>query len=259
MGVVLKVRDLQLDEDVALKVIRAGLAADPVFLEQLKQELRLARKITHRFVMRTHDFGEAGGVPFVTMEYLQGVTLQSLLEGRGRLPLPLVLRISRQVSEGLEAAHAAQVVHRDIKPMNVLFDVRGDAKIMDFGLAAPARGAVQGDHTVGTPRYMSPEQIRGEHVDARSDLYALGVMLFELCAGEPPYQAAQVGDLLKLHLQGPIPALAAACPEVPEELALLVARLMAKRPEERPQTAAEVAELLKLISAGDAPSFDRPR
>ncbi|MDP1830490.1 MAG: serine/threonine-protein kinase, partial [Geothrix sp.] len=136
MGVVLKVRDLQLDEDVALKVVRAGLASNPAFLDLLKQEIRLARKITHRYVLRTHDFGECEGIPYVTMEYLKGITLRSLLDGRGRLPLALVLRIARQVAEGLEAAHAVGVVHRDIKPANVLFDVRGDAKIMDFGLAA---------------------------------------------------------------------------------------------------------------------------
>ncbi len=257
MGVVLKVRDLQLDEDVALKVVRASLAEDPAFLDQLKQEIRLARKITHRFVMRTHDFGEADGIPFVTMEFLQGVTLQSLLDGRGRLPLPLVLRIARQVAEGLEAAHAVQVVHRDIKPMNVLFDVRGDAKIMDFGLAAPARAADPGDFAVGTPRYMSPEQIRGERVDARSDLYALGIMMFELCAGVPPYQAPRVPDLLNLHLEGPVPALEGVCPEAPPDLALLVARLMAKRREDRPQSATEVVEILKIISAGDNASLER--
>jgi serine/threonine protein kinase len=255
MGVVLKVRDLTLEEDVALKVIRAGLAADPAFLDQLKQEIRLARRITHRFVMRTHDFGEAGGVPFVTMEYLKGVTLQSLLENRGRLPLPLVLRIARQVAEGLEAAHAVQVVHRDIKPLNVLFDVRGDAKIMDFGLAAPARGAHPDSHTAGTPRYMSPEQIRGEPADARSDLYALGVMMFELCAGEVPYKGPRIADLLNQHLEAAIPSLREACPEAPEDLAALVARLMAKRREDRPQSAAEVVEILRLISAAEAPSL----
>jgi serine/threonine-protein kinase len=258
MGVVLKVWDLQLEEDVALKVVRAALAADPGFLDQLKQEIRLARRITHRFVMRTHDFGESGGIPFVTMEFLKGVTLQGLMDGRGRLPLPLVLRIARQVAEGLEAAHAAQVVHRDIKPMNVLFDVRGDAKIMDFGLAAPARGGLaQGGLTVGTPRYMAPEQIRGERVDARSDLYALGVMLFELCSGAPPYGEARVPDLLGQHLEAPIPSLAATCPEAPEELVALVGRLMAKRREDRPQSAAEVVEILKIISAGANASLER--
>jgi len=254
MGVVLKVRDLQLDEEVALKVVRAGLAANPAYLELLKQEIRLARKITHRFVLRTHDFGECDGIPFVTMEYLKGITLRSLLDGRGRLPHALVLRIARQVAEGLDAAHAVGVVHRDIKPANVLFDVRGDAKIMDFGLAAPTETVRAGESGViiGSPRYMAPEQIRGERVDARTDLYALGVMLYELCAGLPPYDSPRINDLLNLHLEAAVPSVKEAVPELPLELCLLVSRLLEKRPEHRPQSAAEVAEILKLVAAGEA-------
>jgi len=252
MGVVLKVRDLQLDEDVALKIIRAGLASNPAYLELLKQEIRLARKITHRYVLRTHDFGESGGIPYVTMEYLKGITLRSLLDGRGRLPLPLVLRIARQVAEGLEAAHGVGVVHRDIKPANILFDVRGDAKIMDFGLAAPVAAASPGDAgtLIGSPRYMSPEQIRGERVDARTDLYALGIMLFELGSGMAPYDSPRINDLLTMHLETPLPALVEAAPDLPQDLGALVFRLMAKRPEDRPQSAAEVVEILKMLAAG---------
>lgn len=252
MGVILKVRDLQLDEEVALKVVRAGLASNPAFLELLKQEIRLARKITHRYVLRTHDFGECDGIPYVTMEYLKGITLRSLLDGRGRLPLQLVLRVTRQVAEGLEAAHAVGVVHRDIKPANVLFDVRGDAKIMDFGLSAPVAGVTAGEAGVliGSPRYMSPEQIRGERVDARTDLYALGIMLFELCSGLPPFDSPRINDLLTMHLEAPVPSLAEAAPDLPWDLVALVGRLMEKRPGDRPQSAAEVVEILKMLAAG---------
>lgn len=251
MGVVLKVRDLQLDEEVALKVVRTGLAANPAFLDLLKQEIRMARRITHRYVLRTHDFGECEGIPYVTMEYLKGITLRSLLDGRGRLPLPLVLRIARQVAEGLEAAHGVGVVHRDIKPANVLFDVRGDAKIMDFGLAAPVAAVVHGEAgtLIGSPRYMSPEQIRGDRVDARTDLYALGIMLFELCAGVPPFDSPRINDLLALHLEAPVPSMLEALPDLPPELGLLVSRLLAKRQEDRPQSAAEVVEILKMLAA----------
>jgi len=251
MGVVLKVRDLQLDEVVALKVVRAGLASNPAFLEMLKQEIRLARKITHRYVLRTHDFGECDGIPYVTMEYLKGITLRSLLDGRGRLPLPLVLRIVRQVAEGLEAAHGVGVVHRDIKPANVLFDVRGDAKIMDFGLAAPVAAVIAGEAgtLIGSPRYMSPEQIRGERVDARTDLYALGIMLFELSSGMPPFESPRINDLLAMHLEAPVPSLMEALPDLPPELVTLAERLMEKRPEDRPQSAAEVVEILKMLAA----------
>jgi len=256
MGVVLKVRDLQLDEDVALKVVRAGLASIPAFLDQLKQEIRLARKITHRYVLRTHDFGDSDGIPYVTMEYLKGTTLRSLLDGRGRLPLALVLRIARQVAEGLEAAHAVGVVHRDIKPTNVLFDVRGDAKIMDFGLAAPVAAMIAGESgtLVGSPRYMAPEQIRGERVDARTDLYALGIMLFELCSGLAPFDSPRINDLLSLHLEAPVPDLAEAAPDLPPDLVSLVHRLLAKRPADRCQSATEVAEILKVLATGGGTS-----
>lgn len=251
MGVVLKVRDLQLDEDVALKVVRAGLASNPAFLDLIKQEIRLARRITHRYVLRTHDFGECDGIPYVTMEYLKGITLRSLLDGRGRLPLPLVLRIARQVAEGLEAAHAVGVVHRDIKPANVLFDVRGDTKIMDFGLAAPVSTVIAGEAgtLIGSPRYMSPEQIRGERVDARTDLYALGVMLFELCSGSPPFDSPRINDLLAMHIESPAPSLTEVAPDLPLDLGVLVGRLLEKRKDDRPQSAAEVVEILKVLAS----------
>jgi serine/threonine-protein kinase len=249
MGAVFRVRDLRLEEDVALKVLRADLAADPGYLERLKQEIRLARRISHRYVLRTHDFGEWEGVPFVTMEYLRGTTLRSLLDARGGLPAALALRIGRQVAEGLEAAHAVNVVHRDIKPLNVLFDLRGDVKIMDFGLAVPAAGGGRATGLIqGTPRYMAPEQVRGEPVDARADLYALGGLLFELCAGRPPYASPRVPELMAMHLEAEVPSLAGAAPEVPPELDQLVRRLLAKRPDDRPASATEVIEQLRAIA-----------
>ena len=253
MGLVLKARDQQLDEDVAIKVIRPEHGLDPAFLDQLKQEIKLARRITHRHVLRTHDFGEADGIPYVTMEYLKGVTLKQLLDDRGRLPLPLALRIGRQVAEGLEAAHAVGVVHRDIKPLNVLFDARGDAKVMDFGLAAPvaAMGANRDGQIFGTPRYMAPEQVRGEQVDPRTDLYALGVMLYELSAGRPPFEGGTIQDILRHQLHTPPPDVRTAVPDLPLAYANLLQRLMAKDIAARPSSAAEVAEIMKLIAAGD--------
>jgi HAMP domain-containing protein len=259
MGLVLKARDQQLDEDVAIKVIRPDHVMDASFLEQLKQEIKLARRITHRHVLRTHDFGDAAGIPFVTMEYLKGVTLKQLLDDRGRLPLPLVLRIGRQVSEGLEAAHAVGVVHRDIKPMNVLFDARGDAKLMDFGLAAPvaAAGANAEGQIFGTPRYMAPEQARGAKADPRTDLYSLGVMLFELSVGRPPFEGSDITELLRQHMQSPPPDAATLAPELPLSFTRLLARLLAKDMDARPSSAAEVVELLKLVASGDADTVRR--
>jgi serine/threonine protein kinase len=161
------------------------------------------------------------------------------------------LRITRQVAEGLEAAHAVGVVHRDIKPANVLFDIRGDAKIMDFGLAAPVATVLVGEaeNLIGSPRYMSPEQIRGERVDARTDLYALGIMLFELCSGVPPFDSPRINELLTMHLETAVPTLAEVAPDLPLDLGALVGRLMEKRPEDRPQSAAEVVEILKMLAS----------
>ncbi|MBS1766931.1 MAG: protein kinase [Acidobacteria bacterium] len=252
MGVVLKARDLQLDEEVALKVIRPEHAVDADFLDRLKQEVKLARRITHRFVLRTHDFAEADGVAFVSMEYLKGVTLKRLLDDRGRLPLSLVLRIGRQVAEGLEAAHAEGVVHRDIKPLNVLFDARGDVKLMDFGLAAPvaASGTDASGQVFGSPRYMAPEQVRGDRVDPRTDLYSLGVMLFELATGTPPFPGSDVSELLRKQLSAEAPHAKDLDPSLPASFSFLLDRLLQKRMDDRPSGAAEVVEVLKAIQSG---------
>ncbi|MFN8011173.1 MAG: protein kinase [Holophagaceae bacterium] len=252
MGVVLKARDEQLDEDVALKVIRPEIQMEPGFLDQLKQEIKLARRISHKYVLRTHDFGESDGIPFVSMEYLKGVTLKQLQQERGALPTGLVLRIARQVAEGLEAAHAEGVVHRDIKPLNILFDGRGDAKLMDFGLAAPvaAKGKDEGGQVFGTPRYMAPEQVRGEQVDPRTDLYAFGVMLYELVTGFAPYDHESVTETLRMQLSAPVPKAKEMAPAIPEGLSFLIERLMQKKKEDRPGSASEVVETLKLLAAG---------
>jgi serine/threonine-protein kinase len=253
MGIVLKAHDQPLDEEVALKIIRPEHDLSAGFLEQLKQEIKLARKITNKYVLRTHDFGEYEGLPFVTMEYLKGVTLKQLLDDRGSLPIGLVLRIGRQVSEGLEAAHGVGVVHRDIKPLNILFDSRGDAKIMDFGLAAPvaAKGTTEEGQVFGTPRYMAPEQVKGERVDQRTDLYALGVMLFELSTGFPPFEHSSITELLRMHLNSPVPRAKDMAPDLPDGFSFLLERLMAKRIEDRPASALEVAETLKLLASGN--------
>ncbi len=253
MGIVLKAHDQQLDEEVALKIIRPEHDLSAGFLEQLKQEIKLARKITNKYVLRTHDFGNYEGLPFVSMEYLKGVTLKQLLDDRGSLPIGLVLRIGRQVAEGLEAAHGEGVVHRDIKPLNILFDARGDAKIMDFGLAAPvaAKGTSEEGQVFGTPRYMAPEQVKGERVDPRTDLYALGVMLFELSTGFPPFEHAVITELLRMHLSSPVPKAKDMAPDLPDGFSYLLERLMAKRIEDRPASALEVAEILKILASGN--------
>lgn len=247
MGVVYRAHDRELSEDVAIKTIRRDLlATDPVLAEQLKSEIRLARRISHRHVVRTHDLGEADGISFVTMECVTGLTLRELLETRGQLAAASTLAIARQFAEALAVAHQAGVIHRDVKPENALLDADGVLKVMDFGIAriAAASTRTNAGLIVGTPMYMAPEQLVEEAVDARADLYALGVVLYECLAGMPPFVGQNIASLIaKVLTTAPAP-IAAQVPDVPPALAALVMRLLAKSPADRPSSAAELVELL---------------
>ena len=191
MGAVYKARDRELDRMVALKVIRPELAGDSDILQRFKQELILARKITHRNVIRIFDLGDADGIKFITMEFIEGRDLKSLLVEKGKLPPEQAVEIVQQVCLALEAAHSEGVVHRDLKPQNIMLDKDSRASVMDFGIARSLDlgGMTQTGALMGTPEYMSPEQVRGEHVDARSDLFTLGIILQEILTGKLPFQA----------------------------------------------------------------------
>src|SRR6266566_4084803 len=185
MGVVYRAFDRELQEPVAIKTLRPeAVAGDGVALERFTQEIRLARKITHRNVVRTYDLGEANGRYYLTMECVEGTSLKQLIVTRGRLPVPVVLTIGKQLCRALEVAHEQGVIHRDIKPQNIVVDPTGFLKVMDFGIArlatpATGKGLTQEGMSIGTPDYMSPEQLSGLELDARSDLYSAGVVLFE--------------------------------------------------------------------------------
>lgn len=247
MGVVYRAHDRELSEDVAIKTIRRDLlATDPVLADQLKSEIRLARRISHRHVVRTHDLGESDGISFVTMECVTGLTLRELLETRGQLAAASTLAIARQFAEALAVAHQAGVIHRDVKPENALLDADGVLKVMDFGIAriAAASTRTNAGLIVGTPMYMAPEQLVEEAVDARADLYALGVVLYECLAGTPPFVGQNVVSLIaKVLTTAPAP-IATQVPDVPPALAALVMRLLAKSPADRPSSATELVELL---------------
>src|SRR5262249_54379496 len=257
MGLVYRARDRQLDEVVALKVVRSEvLKDDPSLLDRFKQEIKLARRITHRNVLRTHDFGEADGVPYISMEYLEGVTLKDLIRSKGALPLGVGLSIAKQMCHGLLAAHQQGVVHRDIKPQNMLIiPESGELKIMDFGIArisevkGEASGLTSAGTVMGTPDYMPPEQAQGQPADFRSDIYSLGVVLFETFTGRLPFDGDTVMAIVMAHIQKPPPKPRSLKPGLPADLETVILRCLEKEPARRFQTVDEVLDALSAISS----------
>jgi len=253
MGVVYRAWDSQLGEFVAIKMLRTdAMQGEPAALERFKQEIRLARRITHRNVVRTHDIGEVDGLYFITMEYVEGQSLKHLIQTRGSLPVNVVLTVGKQLCRALEVAHEQGVIHRDIKPQNLIVEPSGTLKVMDFGIARPAtraRGMTQAGMAVGTPEYMAPEQLLGEQVDFRVDLYATGVVLFESLTGRTPFVAESPVTLVAKQLEETPPSPADINHDVPKPLAALVLRTLSKDPAGRPQSAVELYEALDGIAA----------
>ena len=253
MGVVYKARDRELDDLVALKMLKRELWGDRGQLERLKSEIKLARKITHPNVLRTFDFGEIDGIPYISMEYVRGVTLRYLLDQTHRLPYSAGLRLGKQLCAGLGAAHAVGVMHRDIKPENLILTPTGNAKLMDFGIARPIErmtpGQTQVGFIVGTPQYLSPEQLQGREVDARADIYSTGIVLYEIFTGELPFSAPTVMELMLKHLKDPPPSPRTHWGEIPERLERIILRCLEKEPEARYPTVAELQHDLESLSA----------
>ena len=256
MGVVYRARDRQLDEVVALKLLRPeALATDPTLIERFKLEIKLARRITHRNVLRTHDFGETGGVPFISMEYLEGVTLKDLVRSRGALPLGVGLSIAKQMCHGLGAAHETGVVHRDIKPQNMLIlPETGELKIMDFGISRVSSvepgtsGLTTAGTVMGTPDYMPPEQAQGKQADFRSDIYSLAVVFFEAFTGKLPFKGENPMAVVVAHIQQLPPKPRSVNPKLSPELEALILKGLAKDPAKRWQTTDELLEALSALS-----------
>lgn len=248
MGKVYRVRDTTLDEVVALKVLRSQIARDPDALARFRSEVKLARRVTHVNVARTFDIGEDHGQLFLTMEYLAGDSLGARLLRESVVPVVEAERIAFQIVQGLMAAHAAGVVHRDLKPDNVMFD--GDRVVLtDFGVARvlshPSGARSQTMGILGTPAYMAPEQVEGRRdIDGRADYYALGVMLWEMLTGELPFKGESPAAVAVARLLREAPDLRAVNPNVPASVSRLVSRLLS-RDRERRGTAEEIADCLK--------------
>ncbi len=253
MGVVYKARDRELDDLVALKVLRRDLWGDRAQLERMKSEIKLARKITHPNVLRTYDFGELDRVAFISMEYVRGVTLRYMLDQAHRLPYSAGLRLGKQLCSGLGAAHAVGVIHRDIKPENLILEPTGNAKLMDFGIARPVSrltpGQTQAGFIVGTPQYLAPEQVQGGDIDTRADIYSTGVVLYEIFTGTVPFKADTAMEVLVKHLQDEPPAPSSRWPEMPPRLEAAILRCLRKNPAERFQRIEELHKELEALSA----------
>ncbi len=253
MGVVYRAFDREVGEAVAIKALRPDLGGiDTTLLERFRQELRLARRITHRNVVRTYDLGEVDGVYYITMELVRGTTVAALIRDAGRLDVPATLTIGKQVCRALEVAHEEGVIHRDVKPQNLLVDPSGFLKVMDFGIARlaehradPGQALTAAGVVVGTPQYMAPEQLFGEAVDGRADLYATGAVLFECVTGRPVFEAPSLVALLARHLDDVAPNPRVLNPDIPESLATVILRALARRPDDRWPSATEFLRALE--------------
>jgi serine/threonine-protein kinase len=255
MGIVYKAHDRELDDAVAIKTLRSEvLSADPSLLDRFKQEIRLARKITHPNVLRTHDLGETGGLRYLSMEFVKGITLKNLLETGEIVPTPVGLRIAKQICAGLAAAHEVGVIHRDVKPQNIIIDPAGGLKIMDFGIARlhEERGMTATGTVVGTPDYMSPEQARGLPLDFRSDIYSTGVVLFELFTGSLPFEGDSPLAVVLKHVQEKPPLPQTRNPRIDPKVAAIILKCMEKEPDRRYQTVNELYEALTRVTAAAA-------
>ena len=247
MGVVYRGRDRSLDIDVAIKLLRPELARRPEAFERFRQELLLARQVSSAHVVRIHDIAEHDGRWFITMDFIDGDSLEKRLDGNTKLPADKAIAVAHDLLDGLSAAHERGVVHRDLKPANVLIDGQERAYITDFGVARSlgATGLTHSGVIVGTPEYLSPEQARGEAVDARSDLYTVGLILYEMLTGTLPFSAGTPAETVMQRIVRPPPSLSKVRPDLPHWLHAFTDRLLRLNPAHRFQSARDALRALE--------------
>ena len=248
MGAVYQAHDKELGRQVAIKVIRPDMASNPEILQRFKQELILARQITNKNVIRIYDLGQADGIKFITMEYIEGENLQSLLRRKKKLEPAEAANIMAQVCRALEAAHAEGVIHRDLKPQNIMLDKTGRAYVMDFGIARSmlTSGMTQTGALIGTPDYMSPEQAKGISLDARSDLFSLGIIFYEMLSGQVPFNADTTMGKLWKRTNEPARPLDELDKTIPQPLSEVVRKCLEIDPQKRYASASEMLLQIEL-------------
>ena len=260
MGEVYRAHDLELGQPVALKFLTA-LRSDERARARLRTEVRLARQIAHPNVCRVYDIGEAHGELYLSMEFVDGEDLSALLKRIGRLPTDKGVEIARKLCAGLAAAHARGVLHRDLKPSNIMIDGHGEVRIVDFGLAAVADQLDAADVGSGTPAYMAPEQLAGREATQQSDLYALGLVLYEVFTGRPAFEARDIQELLRLRESQPVATPSTLIPDLDHRIERAILRCLEPDPQLRPASALSISAslpggdpLAEALAAGETPS-----
>lgn len=260
MGIVFLAYDKQLKENVAIKVLSPFLSHDPDSLERMRREVTSARKITHSNVIKIYDIAEAGGLHYITMEYFSGENLKQHILRKGLLTLQEGLQIAYQICDGLEAAHAQGIVHRDLKSQNVILSDHGHLKIIDLGLSRTNQleGMTATGLILGTPEYMSPEQVLGRRTDERSDLYSLGIILYEIFTGRVPFTGDSAISIGFKHVKEAFTPLKAVQPHLSDVLSSVIDRLLQKDPAHRYQSVREVRQVLQTLHTYAPPALEVP-
>ncbi|MCO4761975.1 MAG: protein kinase [Myxococcales bacterium] len=236
----------ELGQEVALKMLSHALVFHPGFAEQFRTEARLVASLSHPHIVRVLDTAQAYGTHFIVMEKLTGTLLEHIVEQGERLPWGMIRRICKEIALALAYSHSKNLLHRDIKPSNVFLTEDRRVKILDFGIAVSAESSASSSgHLLGTPYYMAPEQILGHQLDGRADLYSLGVMAYELCTFEVPFDAETLDDLLRLHLHTPMPDPRRLQPDIPDDLVQFIEMATAKKPDDRFSSCDEAAAFLQ--------------